>query len=103
MQIVKRRPLLSLLFVLLLCGLSQAAETQLPQATVVYGVVATDPIYLWIAQERGFFKKNGLNINLTHIPTNQAVQAWSVGKFNSPPPVRKSSKPISPAPTRFTY
>jgi len=72
---------LSLLFVLLLCGLSQAAETQLPQATVVYGVVATDPIYLWIAQERGFFKKNGLNINLTHIPTNQAVQALVGGKI----------------------
>jgi len=69
------------LFVLLLCGLSQAAETQLPQATVVYGVVATDPIYLWIAQERGFFKKNGLNINLTHIPTNQAVQALVGGKI----------------------
>src|SRR6185295_1577199 len=36
---------------------------------------------LWIAQERGFFKKNGLNIDLTHIPTNQAVQALVGGKI----------------------
>ena len=58
-----------------------AADTALPHATAVYGVVATDPIYLWIAQERGFFKKNGLDIELTHIPTNQAVQALVGGKI----------------------
>lgn len=58
-----------------------AANTALPHATAVYGVVATDPIYLWIAQERGFFKKNGLDIELTHIPTNQAVQALVGGKI----------------------
>jgi ABC-type nitrate/sulfonate/bicarbonate transport system substrate-binding protein len=54
----------------------------LPQATAVYGVIATDPLYLWIAQEKGFFKKNGVNIDLTHIPTNQAVQALVGGKVN---------------------
>ena len=58
-----------------------AADTALPHATAVYGVVATDPIYLWIAQERGFFKRNGLDIELTHIPTNQAVQALVGGKI----------------------
>ena len=57
-----------------------AAENPLPQATAVYGVIATDPVYLWTAQEKGFFKKNGLNIDLTHIPTNQAVQALVGGK-----------------------
>ncbi|MSP39524.1 MAG: ABC transporter substrate-binding protein [Deltaproteobacteria bacterium] len=60
---------------------SFGAETALPQATAVYGVIATDPIYLWIAQDRGIFKKNGLNIDLTHIPTNQAVQALVGGKI----------------------
>jgi ABC-type nitrate/sulfonate/bicarbonate transport system substrate-binding protein len=54
----------------------------LPQATAVYGVIATDPLYLWIAQEKGYFKKNGVNIDLTHIPTNQAVQALIGGKVN---------------------
>jgi ABC-type nitrate/sulfonate/bicarbonate transport system substrate-binding protein len=58
-----------------------AADATLPQATAVYGAIATDPTYLWIAQEKGFFKKNGVNIELTHIPTNQAVQALIGGKI----------------------
>ncbi len=60
----------------------QAADVALPSATAVYGVIATDPVYLWMAQEKGFFKKNGINIDLTHIPTNQAVQALVGGKVN---------------------
>src|SRR5574337_310680 len=66
---------------LLLCGAAHGADA-LPQATAVYGVISTDPVYLWIAQEKGFFKKSGLNIDLTHIPTNQAVQALVGGKVN---------------------
>jgi ABC-type nitrate/sulfonate/bicarbonate transport system substrate-binding protein len=57
-----------------------AADLAPAQATAVYGVIATDPVYLWVAQEKGFFKKNGIEINLTHIPTNQAVQALVGGK-----------------------
>jgi len=44
MQTAKRGSLRSLLFALLLCGLSQAAESQIPQATAVYGIIATDLI-----------------------------------------------------------
>ena len=65
-----------------LCRTCDAAESSLLQATAVYGVIATDPLYLWIAQEKNFFKKNGVNIDLTHIPTNQAVQALVGGKVN---------------------
>src|SRR6476660_706941 len=65
-----------------LCRTGDAAESSLFQATAVYGVIATDPLYLWIAQEKNFFKKNGVNIDLTHIPTNQAVQALVGGKVN---------------------
>jgi len=61
---------------------SFAAATPLLQATAVYGVINTDPVYLAIAQEKGFFKKNGLDINLTHIPTNQAMQALVGGKIH---------------------
>lgn len=76
-----RRSVPVILFVIfILCGVSFAAETTLPQATAVYGVIATDPIYLWIAQDKGFFKKNSVSIDLTHIPTNQAVQALVGGK-----------------------
>ena len=74
MRSTKLTAIWSFLFTFLLCGLGRAAETPLLQATAVYGVIATDPIYLWIAQDRGLFKKNGLNIDLTHIPTTQAVQ-----------------------------
>ena len=61
---------------------AQAADLALPQATAVYGVISTDPVYLWMAQEKGFFKKAGINLDLTHIPTNQAVQALVGGKVN---------------------
>lgn len=50
--------------------------------TAVYGVVSTDPLYLWMANDKGIFKKNGLDVNLTHIPTNQAVQALAGGKVD---------------------
>jgi ABC-type nitrate/sulfonate/bicarbonate transport system substrate-binding protein len=82
MRNAKLRANWSCLFVFLLCGLSRAAETPPLQATAVYGVIATDPIYLWIAQDRGIVKKHGLNIDLTHIPTTQAVQALVGGKIH---------------------
>jgi len=72
--------ILGFVVALLTVSPAAAAETPLAQATAVYGVIATDPIYLWIAHEKGFFKKNGANIDLTHIPTNQAVQALVGGK-----------------------
>jgi len=59
-----------------------AAEPAILQTTAVYGVIATDPLYLWIAQDKGFFQKNGLKVDLTHIPTNQGVQALVGGKVN---------------------
>jgi ABC-type nitrate/sulfonate/bicarbonate transport system substrate-binding protein len=59
-----------------------AAEPAMLQTTAVYGVIATDPLYLWIAQDKGFFQKNGLKVDLTHIPTNQGVQALIGGKVN---------------------
>ena len=59
-----------------------SAETAPIRATAVYGVVSTDSIYLWMAADKGIFKKNGLDLNLAHIPTNQAVQALIGGKIN---------------------
>lgn len=71
-----------LLAVSVLFRFSFAADMPLLQATAVYGVISTDPVYLAIAQEKGFFKKNGLDISLTHIPTNQAMQALIGGKIH---------------------
>jgi len=81
MRFTRFKLLWTVVFVLVLAQITEGAEIQPLQVTAVYGVIATDPIYLWIAQERGFFKKNGLNIDLTHIPTNQAVQALVGGKI----------------------
>lgn len=58
-----------------------AAEPEMIPTTVVYGVISTDVIYLWMANEKGIFKKNGLDVELTHIPTTQAVQALLGGKI----------------------
>ena len=58
-----------------------AAEPALIPVTAVYGVISTDSVYLWLASEKGFFKKNGLDTDLTHIPTNQAVSALAGGKI----------------------
>src|SRR5438093_13003129 len=71
----------SMLFILgLLLTLAINKSANPADVTADYGVIATDPIYLWVAQEKGFFKKNGVDVNLTHIPTNQAVQALVGGK-----------------------
>jgi len=75
----------ALLFLFALAALVRpglAAEPALLQTTAVYGVIATDPLYLWIAQDKGVFQKNGLKVDLTHIPTNQGVQALVGGKVN---------------------
>jgi len=98
------RPALWILFITSVQGgAGFAAEPSLLQATAVYGVIATDPIYLWIAQDKGLFKKNGLNIDLTHIPTTQAVQALVGGKIQFTTAGPQIIEPILPAPTRFTY
>ena len=63
-----------ILFVLgLLFTLAVDKSAYPADVTAVYGVIATDPVYLWVAQEKGFFKKNGVDVNLIHILTNQAV------------------------------
>jgi NitT/TauT family transport system substrate-binding protein len=77
---VFKRLAITLLALVVTGEASYAADSAMLQATAVYGVISTDPVYLWMAQERGLFKKNGLNIELTHIPTNQAVQALVGGK-----------------------
>lgn len=76
---------LMLISLALVIGLDHAARGAEPawiQATAVYGVISTDAIYLWMAHEKGIFKKNGLDLSLSHIPTNQAVQALVAGKVN---------------------
>lgn len=73
---------LGLIFPMTRARPSLAAEPMLVPITVVYGVVSTDVIYLWMAHEKGIFKRSGLDANLTHIPTTQAMQALAGGKIH---------------------
>jgi NitT/TauT family transport system substrate-binding protein len=57
-----------------------AEPTPIP-VTVVYGTLSTDATYIWIAHDKGIFKKHGLDVNLAHVPTNQAVQALAGGRL----------------------
>ena len=59
-----------------------AAQPAAIPVTAVYGVVSTDSIYLWVAQDKGIFKRNGLDVNLAHVPTTQAVQALAGGRVH---------------------
>ena len=72
--------LLGLMFPMMRATLSFTAESVSIPVTAVYGVISTDSLYLWIASDKGIFKKNGLDVNLTHIPTNQAIQALISGQ-----------------------
>ena len=80
--LVLRNATFALYLSLHLTAAASAGESAPPQAIAVYGAISTDPLYLWMAQEKGFFKKNGVNIELTHIPTNQAVQALVGGRIH---------------------
>ena len=53
-----------------------AAAGPLTKIHIAYSVLAGDPTAIWVAQEQGFFKKYGLDADLTYIGgSTQIVQA----------------------------
>lgn len=46
---------------------------------VVYGAISATATPLWVAQDQGLFKKYGLDAELSHIPTTQAIQTLVAG------------------------
>jgi NitT/TauT family transport system substrate-binding protein len=46
---------------------------------VVYGAISATATPLWVAQENGLFRKYGLDADLSHIPTTQAIQTLVAG------------------------
>ncbi len=46
---------------------------------VVYGAISATATPLWVAQDQGLFKKYGLDADLSHIPTTQAIQTLVAG------------------------
>src|SRR5574342_248178 len=45
----------------------------------VYGAISATATPLWVAEDKGLFKKYGLDVELSHIPTTQAVQTLVAG------------------------
>jgi ABC-type nitrate/sulfonate/bicarbonate transport system substrate-binding protein len=53
------------------------------KARVAWTSFASNMSGTWVAQEEGFFKKNGLEVELVHIPsTSRAIQVMLAGELN---------------------
>ncbi len=78
-----------LIFFLLLHGLVLAAETQAPLANVTIAYTSISPQYapVWIAKEAGFFKRNGIDVQLVYmrggIVATQALVSNDVNFINA--------------------
>ncbi len=57
----------------------QPSGVQAAPIRVIYGAVGASNTPVWVAQENGLFKKYGLDTELSHIPTTQAIQALLAG------------------------
>jgi len=71
---------------LLLAGLAappQGYAQQLKKINVVYTIVSGDSTPLWVAHEKGYFRKYGLDANLEFITgSNQTIAAMMAGKVD---------------------
>ena len=46
---------------------------------VIYGAISAANSPIWVAQEKGLFKKHGLEAEVSHVTTTQAIQALLAG------------------------
>jgi NitT/TauT family transport system substrate-binding protein len=77
-----RRFVLLLAF-LLISLVTRTEAQQLKPITVVYTIVSGDSAALWIAYEKGFFRKYGLDAKLDFITgSNQTIAAMMAGKVD---------------------
>src|ERR1043165_8116175 len=59
------------------------AAQPLKKVTVVYTIVSGDSVAFWVAQEKGFFHKYGLDADLKFIPgRNQTIAAMMAGQVD---------------------
>ena len=73
---------LQLAVVLLGLSLSVGAAAQM-KARVAWTSFASNMSGTWVAQEEGLFRKNGLDVELVHIPsTSRAIQVMLAGELN---------------------
>jgi NitT/TauT family transport system substrate-binding protein len=54
-------------------------ETHADTIRIIYGAISAANTPIWVAQEKGLFKKYGLESEVSHITTTQAIQALLAG------------------------
>lgn len=54
-------------------------QIQADTVRVIYGAISAANSPIWIAQEKGLFKKYGVESEVSHVPTTQAIQALLAG------------------------
>jgi NitT/TauT family transport system substrate-binding protein len=70
------------LAITLLAGLDPGAAWSQMKARVAWTSFASNMSGTWVAQEEGLFKKNGLDVELVHIPsTSRAIQVMLAGEL----------------------
>ncbi len=60
-------------------GIFPPAGIQAAPIRIIYGALSAAMTPVWVAQEKDFFKKYGVDSQLSHIPTTQAIQALLTG------------------------
>jgi NitT/TauT family transport system substrate-binding protein len=80
-RIMKNR-ILGISVTILATLFSSAAWSQM-KARVAWTSFASNMSGTWVAQEEGLFRKNGLEVELVHIPsTSRAIQVMLAGELN---------------------
>ena len=70
------------LAIVMLAALNPAMAWAQMKARVAWTSFASNMSGTWVAQEEGFFKKNGLDVELVHIPsTSRAIQVMLAGEL----------------------
>ena len=67
-------------FVLLCCAVASESAENLTKVNITYGAVSNNTAPLWIAQEKGIFKKYGIDSSIVFIIGGRATQAMVAGQ-----------------------
>lgn len=62
------------------CGGGSSASSSTPNLTVSYSEVVADELPLWIAEDAGYFKDQGLTVNLKSVSSDQGFPALISGQ-----------------------
>lgn len=57
-----------------------AASASAPKLTISYSEKVADELSLWIAEDAGYFKQNGLDVTLRYLPAQEGIPALLAGQ-----------------------